>query len=45
MTPCDPPITEGKAIFKRRQYFLGDARAHVKNIYLYIYITRKGAFN
>ena len=23
MTPCDPPITEGKAIFKRRQ---GDAR-------------------
>ena len=35
MTPCDPPITEGKAIFKRRQYFLGDARAHVKNIYIY----------
>ena len=26
MTPCDPPITEGKAIFKRRQYFPGDAR-------------------
>ena len=31
ITPCDPPIAQGQAIFERRQYFLGDAWAHVKN--------------
>lgn len=41
MTLCDPPITKGQAMFKRKQYFLGDARAHVKKKY----ISRKGAFN